>query len=39
MEDITGSIGEIISIPIRVTNESNIHSFSGVLNYNMKFYY
>ena len=34
MEDITGSIGETISIPIRVTNDSNIHSFSGVLNYN-----
>ena len=38
MEDITGSI-ETISIPIRVTNDSNIHSFSGVLNYKMKFYY
>ena len=34
MEDITGSIGETISIPVRVTNDSNIHSFSGVLNYN-----
>ena len=33
MEDITGSVGETISIPIRVINDSNIHSFSGVLNY------
>ena len=34
MEDMTGSIGETISIPVRVTNDSNVHSFSGVLNYN-----
>ena len=34
MEDITASIGETISIPIRIINDSNIHSFSGALNYN-----
>ena len=34
MENITASIGETISIPIRIINDSNINSFSGVLNYN-----
>ena len=34
MEDMHASIGETIHIPIKIINESNIHSFSGILHYN-----
>ena len=34
MEDMNASTGETIHIPIRIINDSNIHSFSGILRYN-----
>ena len=34
MEDMNAFTGETIHIPIRIINDSNIHSFSGILRYN-----
>ena len=34
MEDMNASTGETIHIPLKIINDSNIHSFSGIMHYN-----